>query len=248
MRIIVFGATGNTGRRVLAQGVRMGHEMTAFVRNPEKVHEQQGEPIAQQVKVIVRDIMDPASVREALSHQDAAIIAAGHAGQGEEFVRIVDNLVSQCENQPSFSGRVWVMGGAGLLDIPYTDLIGNNLPGFPPMYQNHNRNFERLRQTQLDWSMMCPGTMVDSMVHPAPVSLHVTTETLPVSVPETIKGFSEADIAGYLFSRFQELDVAYEDVANCMLNHIELGGPFHKKRVGLAYRSDIPGALQREKE
>ena len=38
-------------------------------------------------------------------------------------------MISQCELEPSFSGRVWVMGGAGLLDIPYTDLIGNHLPG-----------------------------------------------------------------------------------------------------------------------
>lgn len=240
MNIIVFGATGNTGKRVLAQGVKMGHQMTAFVRSPEKLYEQQDEHTAQQVNVIVSDILDPVSVSEALSHQDAAIVAAGHAGQGEEFVRIVDNIVSQCENHPSFSGRVWLMGGAGLLDIPYTDLIGNNLPGFPPMYKNHNRNLERLQQTQLDWSIMCPGTMVDSIEHPAPVRLHVTTETLPVPIPETIKELSEADIAGHLFSRLQELDVAYEDVANCMLNHIELAGPFKWKRVGLAYRSDIP--------
>jgi len=37
MQIIVFGATGNTGRRVLASGVKMGHEVTAFVRDPEKL-------------------------------------------------------------------------------------------------------------------------------------------------------------------------------------------------------------------
>ena len=239
MKIIVFGATGNTGRKVLAQGVKMGHEMTAFVRSAEKLYEQQGEHTAQHVKVFVQDIMDPVSVREVLSHQDAAIIAAGHAGQGEEFVRIVDNIVSQCENHPSFSGRVWLMGGAGLLDIPYTDFIGNNLPGFPPMFLNHNRNLERLQRTQLDLSVMCPGTMVDSIEHPAPVRLHVTTETLPVPMPETIKEFSEAEVAGHLFSRLQELNVAYEDVANCMLNHLELAGPYKGKRVGLAYRSDI---------
>ncbi|WP_274653562.1 NAD(P)-dependent oxidoreductase [Paenibacillus humicola] len=240
MKIIVFGATGNTGRRVLAQGVKMGHEMTAFVRSPEKLYEQQGEHTMRQVKVIVRDILDPASVCEALSNQDAAVIAAGNAGQGEEFVRIVDNIVSQCENQPSFAGRVWLMGGAGLLDIPYTDLIGNHLPGFPPMYKTHNKNFERLQRTRLDWSVMCPGTMLDSIGQSAPVRLHVTTEILPVPIPETIREFSEAEIAGHLFSRFQELDVTYDDVANWMLNHIETGGPFKGKRVGLAYRSELP--------
>ncbi|MBD2871934.1 NAD(P)-dependent oxidoreductase [Paenibacillus arenilitoris] len=240
MKIIVFGATGNTGRRALEQGCKLGHEMTAFVRNPEKFYGQQGERSATQVKVIVDDILNPVSVGEALSHQDAAIIAAGHAGQGEEFVRLVDNIISQCEIHPGFSGRVWVMGGAGLLDIPYTDLIGNNLPGFPPAYKTHNRNFERLLRSELDWSMMCPGTMMDSIEPPASVRLHVATETLPLSIPETIKELSEADLAGYLFSRLQELDVAYDDVVKCMLDHIGLGGPFKRKRVGLAYQSEIP--------
>jgi len=240
MKIIVFGATGNTGKRVLLQGIKMGHEMTAFVRNSEKLYAQLGEDSANHVKVIVDDMMDPVSVHEALANQDAAIIAAGHAGQGEEFVRIVDNIISQCESEPSFSGRVWVMGGAGLLDISYTDLIGNNLPGFPPEYKNHNRNFERLQRTELDWSMMCPGTMTDSREHSDSAAyLHVTTEILPVPMPETIKDFSEAEIAGHLFSRFQELNVAYDDVVKCMLDHLELGGPFKRKKVGLAYQSNI---------
>jgi uncharacterized protein len=239
MKIIVFGATGNTGKRVLVQGIKMGHEMTAFVRDSEKLYDQLGEQYAKHVKVIVEDIMDPVGVGEALANQDAAIIAAGHAGLGEEFVRIVDNIISQCELQLSFSGRVWIMGGAGLLDIPYTNLIGNNLPGFPPEYKNHNRNFERLQQTQLDWSIMCPGTMVDTREHSNPVHLHVTTETLPVPIPETIKEYSEADIAGHLFSRLHELNVAYDDVARCMLDQLELGGAFKRKRVGLAYQSNI---------
>lgn len=240
MKIIVFGATGNTGRKVLERGVNRGHEMTAFVRNPEKLYEQQGMEIAAQVKVIAKDIMDPESVYEGLLQQDAAIIAAGNAAQGEEFVRIVDNIVSQCEKNTRFSGRIWLMGGAGLLDIPYTDLMGNNLPGFPPMFQTHNRNLERLRQTKLDWSVMCPGTMVETADLPSSVRMHVSTNILPVPVPENIKDYSEAEIAGHLFSRFKELDVAYEDVANCMLNHLELGGPFKGKRVGLAYQSELP--------
>ena len=239
MKIIVFGATGNTGKRVLAQGLKMGHEMTAFVRNSEKLYNQLGEHSTKYVNVIAGDMMDPANVRDALAHQDAAIIAAGHAGQGEEFVRIVDNIVSQCESESSFSGRVWMMGGAGLLDIPFTDHIGNNLPGFPPEFRTHNQNFERLQRTKLDWSVMCPGTMMDSVEHPDSVHLHVTTETLPIPVSESIKDYSEGDLAGYLFSRLQELDVAYDDVAKCMLDHLELGGAFSGKRVGLAYQSKV---------
>ncbi len=239
MKIIVFGATGNTGKRLLAQGIQMGHEMTAFVRNQEKLYAQLGEHSDKHVKVIAADIMDPDQVSEALAGQDAAIVAAGHAGQGEEFVRMIDNIITQCEAEARFSGRVWVMGGAGLLDIPYTNLIGNNLPGFPPEYSNHNRNFERLERSQLDWSIMCPGTMTEPREYTDSAHLHVTTDILPVPVTEEIKEYSEAEIAGYLFSRFHELNVAYDDVASWMLNHLELGGAFNRKRVGIAYQNDL---------
>jgi biliverdin reductase / flavin reductase len=34
MRITVFGATGRTGRYILAEGVRRDHQLTAFTRWP----------------------------------------------------------------------------------------------------------------------------------------------------------------------------------------------------------------------
>ena len=33
MKIVVFGATGNTGRAFVEQALAKGHEVTAFVRN-----------------------------------------------------------------------------------------------------------------------------------------------------------------------------------------------------------------------
>ncbi|TVX99897.1 NAD(P)-dependent oxidoreductase [Cohnella terricola] len=238
MRIIVFGATGNTGKRILAAGVEKGHEMTAYVRSPEKLHEQQGERIAEQVKMVAKDILDPHSVYEALTHQDVAVIAAGNAGQGEAFIRIVDNIVTQCVDHPHFSGRIWVMGGAGLLEIADTGLTGNDLPGLPPVFLIHQRNLDRLRQTQLDWSIMCPSTMTETPAAYAFDRLNITVDRIPLSFSESVKDLSEEELAGQLFSRIQELDVAYEDVVACMLNHLEADGPFKGKRVGIAYRRE----------
>jgi uncharacterized protein len=240
MKIIVFGATGNTGRHVLASGLKMGHEMTAFVRNPEKLIEQQGEQITGQVKIVAQNILDPQSVYQALSYQDVAIIAAGSVANGEEFIRIVDSIVTPCEDHPQFSGRVWVMGGAGLLEIPYTQIIGNDLPGIPPMFKYHNDNWNRLRRTKLDWSFMCPGTMVDGAEYERPgLVVHVSADILPIPFPESTKDLSEAELSGLLFSRLHEIDVAYEDVADVMLSHLELSGPFKGKRVGVAYRNEM---------
>lgn len=234
MKIIVFGATGNVGRKVLAEGISRGYEMTAFVRNPQKLREQQGEQ-AVGVRIVSGDMLDAESVREALAGQDAAILAAGNAGQGEEFVRIVDHLVSRCEEQPRFSGRVWVMGGAGLLEIPHTGIMGNDLPGLPPEYRNHNRNLDRLRRSRLDWTFMCPGTMFEAAEREVAGRLNVSTEAMPIPFPETVREMSHEELAGLIFARFQEIDVAYEDVARYMLDHLEPAGPLSGKRVGLAY-------------
>jgi uncharacterized protein YbjT (DUF2867 family) len=37
MRILVLGATGGTGMQIVRQTVARGHNVTAFVRSPEKL-------------------------------------------------------------------------------------------------------------------------------------------------------------------------------------------------------------------
>ena len=37
MKLIIFGSTGGTGRQVVGQALEQGHDVTAFVRSPEKL-------------------------------------------------------------------------------------------------------------------------------------------------------------------------------------------------------------------
>ena len=53
MKVIVFGATGGTGNLVVQQALENGFEVTAFVRNPEKLK------IKNDVRVFVFDITHP---------------------------------------------------------------------------------------------------------------------------------------------------------------------------------------------
>lgn len=37
MKVIIIGATGNTGLQLVLQAINLGHQVTAIVRNPEKL-------------------------------------------------------------------------------------------------------------------------------------------------------------------------------------------------------------------
>jgi uncharacterized protein YbjT (DUF2867 family) len=71
MRIVVFGATGSTGRHVVDQSLFAGHDVTAGVRRPDQV--------APRPRLVVRagDVLDAASLHESCSGADAVVSCVG---------------------------------------------------------------------------------------------------------------------------------------------------------------------------
>ena len=76
MRLLVFGATGGTGRALLDQGLGQGHEITAFVRNPAALAARSG------LTIVQGDVTDAAAVGRAVAGQDAVLSALGPRGGG----------------------------------------------------------------------------------------------------------------------------------------------------------------------
>jgi uncharacterized protein YbjT (DUF2867 family) len=72
MKIVVFGATGGSGRAAVAAGLAEGHEMTAFARNGDGLRK-----AFPGLRVVEGDALDGAAVAAALQGQDAAIVALG---------------------------------------------------------------------------------------------------------------------------------------------------------------------------
>ena len=57
MKLVVFGATGNTGRNVVEQALEAGHEVTAVARKPPALKISHA-----RLEVLRGDVMDPDSV------------------------------------------------------------------------------------------------------------------------------------------------------------------------------------------
>jgi putative NADH-flavin reductase len=72
MKLAVLGATGGTGLEIVLQAIEHGHEVTAFVRNPERL-----KTFGERVTVIRGDLLKSAELARAIEGRDAVLSAFG---------------------------------------------------------------------------------------------------------------------------------------------------------------------------
>lgn len=111
MHMTVFGAAGNVGSRVVAEALARGHEVTAVVRDPQRL---QGLP----------GIADTRT-GDATSVEDVAALSAGRdlvlsatrpaPGREHELVTMADALLAGLRRT---GARLLLVGGAASLSVP----------------------------------------------------------------------------------------------------------------------------------
>lgn len=97
MKVLVFGASGGTGRELVKQALAQGHTVTAFVRDPSGLRK-----TGANLTIRVGDVVDPARVRQAVRGQDAVISALGASRSLTRHPELVDgvrNIVGAMEEE-----------------------------------------------------------------------------------------------------------------------------------------------------
>ncbi|WP_299668936.1 NAD(P)-dependent oxidoreductase [uncultured Ruegeria sp.] len=111
MKLVVFGATGDVGSRVVTEAISRGYDVTAAVRNEAGI-----ENLPKGAKPIVADVADPAALAAAMAGQDLAVSAvrtpAGREGEVVALTRFILDAASLADL------RVIVVGGAARLHLP----------------------------------------------------------------------------------------------------------------------------------
>jgi putative NADH-flavin reductase len=107
MRLFLLGATGNSGRRILKFALERGHQVTAFVRDQNKLVEILERRLPEGLHVIAGDIDKSAELAGAMVGHDVVINAAGHVTEGDRFTRLVGNVIHQTVNGLGAGGRLW---------------------------------------------------------------------------------------------------------------------------------------------
>jgi len=72
MRILIFGATGRTGRELVSQALRRGQNVSSFVRSPGKLT-----VVDTRLRVVQGDIQRAESIHAAVPEHDAVLSALG---------------------------------------------------------------------------------------------------------------------------------------------------------------------------
>jgi putative NADH-flavin reductase len=195
MKILVFGATGGTGRHVVEQGLGRGHEVTAFVRDPDKLRVEH-----ERLRVAQGDALDYETVERAVHGQDAVVCVLGTPARKAGTVRSegTQNIIRAMEK-----------AGVRRLVVQSTIGMGDSVEMLPFQYKyvlvplllrsvfaDHERQEEYVRQSPLDWTLVRPGAFTKGERTGA--YKHGT------GVTTIIKGkLSRADAADFLLKQLQ---------------------------------------------
>jgi len=81
MKIAIFGATGGTGQELIKQALEQGHEITALVRDPQKLSFSD-----QRINILKGDVLNKDDVLKTIQGNDAVLVALGVKPPSKEKV------------------------------------------------------------------------------------------------------------------------------------------------------------------
>lgn len=160
-RVLIVGATGGTGRQLVAEALERGYEVTAFVRDPSRLRVSHP-----QLTVVEGDVLDYDSVEAAMRGQEAVVSALGHKRffyPTRILSRGTRNILRTMEAHgvPRFvcETSLGIGDSAGRMGLYYTLFV---IPVILPFYFWDKTRQERLiARSNVDWVIIRPGVLTD---------------------------------------------------------------------------------------
>lgn len=156
IRLIVLGARGDVGRRIVNEALSRGHDVTAVLRRAN-----QAGGLPPNVKTLVADVSDTAHIAALMANHDMAISAVRPPDGDED--RLASLTGSVLDAAATARVPVLVVGGAAILKLPgnarATVLTAPDyLPAAAvPIAEACAAQFARCAaETEADWSYLCP--------------------------------------------------------------------------------------------
>jgi len=216
MKLVLFGATGNVGRRIAAEAANRGHTVVGVVRDPAAVASP--DP---RVTLVQGDATDAASVASVVQGADAVVSAISPRPnpRGLPQPSLAENARALISGlREAGVGRVLYVGGASTLEIaPGRQLLDE--PSFPEAYKaealegREALGIWRSEAQGLDWAFLSPAIEIG---------------------PGERTGTYRTTGEQLLFDANGKSFISFEDYAVAVLDELER--PKHvRQRFGVAY-------------
>jgi putative NADH-flavin reductase len=159
MRLIVFGANGALGRRLVMECLERGIEVTAAVRDVSRL-----EGAAREINVVAADATDPAAVAAVAAGHDAALSAVTQHSHPQILIDVASTLLEGLSQ--AGVPRLVVAGGAGSLYVE----DGLRLMDTPDFHDEWKPEAQaqadaldayRAADTDVDWVYVSPGALLE---------------------------------------------------------------------------------------
>ena len=168
MKVIVFGATGGTGREIVDQALARGHEVTAFVHEtPMAAPANEEASENSRLRFVTGDVLNFAQVQQAIQGQEAVICALGSKSLGKTTVRsagtshIIKAMVAEQVD------RLLVVSAMGIGES-WDTLSSSSKFFFSTVLRNSRRDHEAqevaVKESNLAWTIVRPSGLVDGEV------------------------------------------------------------------------------------
>jgi putative NADH-flavin reductase len=158
MKILLFGATGRVGSRIVSLALQDGHEVVALIRQPDKMA-----ITDHKLTIIQGNARNEADVSSAMQGVDIVVIALGTDGTttlSESMSIVIDQM-----NKKGIQ-RIVTVGTAGILQsrtnpelLRYQSSESRRTSTFAA--EEHQRVYELLNRSNLDWTIVCPTFLPD---------------------------------------------------------------------------------------
>jgi putative NADH-flavin reductase len=205
LKVVLFGASGGTGREVVRQALAQGHAVTAFVRDPVKLAiEHSG------LTVVKGDVADYAAVERAVRDQDAAIVALGASTLLKRDPTLVDGVrcIASTMQRTGVRRLVYlsflgVRGGRSQLSFLGRTIVAPLL--LRNVVADHEAKEAIVRQSGLDWTIVRPPRLTNG----PPTAAYRSGEDIEARA--IVPAISRADVAHFMLK--QLTDDAYRHKA-----------------------------------
>lgn len=153
MHIVLYGATGKAGSRILTELLSRGHQVTVVARDPGKVTPQHG------LTVVRGDVSSVAEIASKIKGSDAVISSYGPPpDKTDELIPVTERFIEAVK----LAGvpRLIVVGGAGSLEVApgVTVIASGHLPQeWMPIAVSHAKALDLLKKSSINWTYFSPA-------------------------------------------------------------------------------------------